>query len=253
MQGFTLLEMIAVIVILAVVAVLGTRFVTESTRTYQAVQTRSVLINTGRQAVESMTRQLRLSLSYSVRITNANSCLEFTPIMGGGYYFDPVPDVVNGAPASNIIVVGPHTVNATLPPFVSIGAASSSEIYGVGPVSVAALSVEAATQLTLATTKIWQRNSLGQHFFLLDAPQAFCVVGTELRHYTGQSIAAASVDTTSTTRSLLATNVTSSAPFTIANGSENRNVVILFDLTFANSQSGESISLNQSVMIRNVP
>ena len=251
-QGFTLLEMIAVIVILAIVAVLGARFVTESSRTYQAVQARSVLINTGRQAVESMSRQLRVSLSYSVRITNGNTCLEFMPIVGGGYYLNPVPDAANGAPAASIIAVSPHTVDLGLAQYVSIGAAASSEIYGVGAVSVAALASRLPRQLTLSANKSWQRNSLGQHFFLLDAPQAFCVVGTELRLYPGQDILLGAVDL-GTSHSLLATNVTSPAPFSISAGSENRNAVISFNITFAYSLSGETIALNQSVMLRNVP
>ena len=53
-QGFTLIEVITVIVILSIVAVLGTKFVVDSTKSYQTTQTRSRLVNTGRQAVERM-------------------------------------------------------------------------------------------------------------------------------------------------------------------------------------------------------
>jgi MSHA biogenesis protein MshO len=69
-QGFTLIEVITVIVILSIVAVLGSKFVVDSTRSYQSTQTRSRLVNTGRQAVERMSRQLRVALPYSVRLTN---------------------------------------------------------------------------------------------------------------------------------------------------------------------------------------
>lgn len=264
MQGFTLLEVIAVVVILAIVAVLGSRFVLESNRAYQRTQDRSKLINTGRQAVESMSRQLRVSLSYSVRKTNGDACLEFLPIVGGGYYHTPVADAMNGLPAQSTIPVAPHTIDYGEPHFVTIGAASAidgAEVYGAAPVSRATLSLPwSSTLLTLTGTKTWERNSLGQHFFLLDNPKAFCVIGTQLRLYSDQDITkttadiATAVDTgIAAPYSLLADNVTTPLPFSLSQGSENRNVVLTFNMTFANNSSGESITLNQSVMIRNVP
>lgn len=261
-QGFTMLEVVAVIVILALVAGLGAKFVTDSTNAYQSAQTRFKLINTGRQAVESMSRQLRVSLSYSVRITNNDNCLEFLPIVGGGYYLQPVSDAVNGVPASSNIDVAPHTPDFGFPHFVTIGAAAGVspgvEVYGANPVSRATLSSRDATHLVLSAPKTWQRNSLGQHFFLLDNPKAFCVIDGELRLYNDQDITettlANAVDTSlSSPFTLLADNVTTPVPFSLSQGSENRNVVLTFNITFAHSASGESINLNQSVMIRNVP
>ncbi len=61
MRGFTLIEVITVIVILSVLATMGGTFMVESTKSYQATQTRSRLVNTGRQAIERMSRQLRIA------------------------------------------------------------------------------------------------------------------------------------------------------------------------------------------------
>ncbi|HWV15958.1 MAG TPA: prepilin-type N-terminal cleavage/methylation domain-containing protein [Cellvibrio sp.] len=249
-SGFTLIEVVAVVVVLSILAVLGGKFVFESTRAYNSTQTRSQLVNTGRQAVESMTRQLRVSLSYSVRVTNTNTCLEFMPIVSGGSYLNPVADSVNGVAASASIAVSPHSIDSGSAQFVSIGAASSTEVYGVAPVSRETLNSRTVTSLTLNAAKTWQRNSLGQHFFLLDAPQAFCIVGGQLRFYSGQDATTASVNTASA-YSLLADNVTATTPFSVSSGSENRNTNVLFNITFV--KNGESISLNQTVMIRNVP
>lgn len=258
-KGFTMVEVIVVIVILSVLAVLGSKFVYQSTKSYEATQTRARLVNTGRQAVESMSRQLRVSLSYSVRITNANTCLEFMPIVGGGNYIDPVPDTANAAAAVSAITVSPHTVDSGSAQYVTIGAASSTEVYGannndagtgIGALSRATLSSRTATSLTLSAAKIWKRNSLGQHFFLLDAPQAFCIVSNQLRFYSGQDVTSASVNTAGA-YSVMADNVTVSSPFSVSTGTENRNTVVSFDITFV--KNSESIALNQTVMIRNVP
>lgn len=261
-RGFTMLEVIAVVVILALVAGLGAAFVTDSTNAYQATQTRSKLINTGRQAVESMSRQLRVSLSYSVRITNNDHCLEFLPIVGGGYYLQPVKDAVNGVPATSTIDVAPHAPDYGTPHFVTIGAAAGAspgvEVYGADPVSRATLNSRDATHLVLSTAKTWQRNSLGQHFFLLDNPKAFCVIDKQLRLYNDQDINLTTLTNAVDTGllspfTLLADNVTTPTPFSLSQGSENRNVVLTFNITFAHTTSGEAITLNQSVMIRNVP
>ncbi len=108
--GFTLIEMIAVIVILSILAAMGGTFVVESTKSYQSSQTRTRLVNTGRQAIERMSRQLRIALPYSVRLTNSNQCIEFMPIASGGNYLGLknasngtysgyLPDVLNGGAA----------------------------------------------------------------------------------------------------------------------------------------------------------
>ena len=78
-RGFTLIEVIVVIVVLSLLAVLGGRFVVESTTSYQSTQMRSRLVNTSRQAMERMSRQLRASLPYSVRLTNGGTSAMSTP------------------------------------------------------------------------------------------------------------------------------------------------------------------------------
>ncbi len=249
-QGFTLIEVITVVVILSILAVLGSKFVVDSTKSYQTTQTRSRLVNTGRQAVERMSRQLRVALPYSVRITNSNACLEFMPIVSGGNYTNPVADTVNGVTAAATLAVSPHTIDFGTAQFVSIGAISSAEVYGLGAASRAGLSSRTVTELTLSAAKTWQRNSLNKRFYLVDFPQAFCVVANQLRFYGNQDAASASVDTSST-YSVMADNISSATPFGVTAGSENRNVNVLFNLTF--TRSGESVAINQSVMIRNVP
>lgn len=249
-SGFTLIEVISVIVVLSIVAVLGGKFVVESTKTYQSVQNRAALINTANQAIERMSRQLRTSLPYGARITNGNSCIEFFPIASGGNYIGYVPDLLNGATAASSISVSPHNIDFGTAKFVSIGAMSVNEVYGASPASRASLASRTATQLTLSSPKAWQRNSLNQRFYLLDAPQAFCIVANQLRFYDNQDATAGSVDLTSS-YSLLANDVSGTSPFALTAGIENRNVNIKFNITFASH--GESLAFDNSVMIRNVP
>lgn len=261
-SGFTLIELITVIVILSILATIGTNFVVQATESYQSTQTRALLVNTARQAIERMTRQLRGALPYSARIVNAGQCIEFMPIVGGGNYIDgnvatsfadPVPDLSNGAPARNQISVSPHTLTTDfgVAAHVTIGALSANEIYVSPYVSRAAYnSASTSTLLQLNTAKQWQRNSINKRFYLLADPQAFCLVGNELRFYQDIPVTSAAVNLTSV-GSIIARNVASANPFVLQNGSENRNTHVTISLDF--SSGGETLNYTQGVFIRNVP
>ena len=110
-SGFSLIEFITVIVILSIVSMLGAGFVITSVQSYDRVAQRSKLIGSGRQALERITRQLRASLPYSLRLSGDASglCVEFMPVVGGGNYIGPdydsngsidqeeLPTMANGA------------------------------------------------------------------------------------------------------------------------------------------------------------
>ncbi len=250
LSGFTLIELIAVIVILSILAVIGTGFVARTMETYQRTQTRALLINTARPALERMTRQLHIALPFSVRLTNSGSCIQFMPIVAAGNYFYPVPDQNNLAPQTSTIPASPFVADMGTPQFVTIGALADTEIYGSTAGSRAGYSSYSSGSITLSATQQWMRNSINQRYYLLDNPQAFCVVGNELRFYSGLSVTATSVPVTNTF-SIIARNITATAPFSLATGSENRNTAINISLAFASG--GESITFNHRVLIRNVP
>lgn len=249
-QGFTLVELITVVVILSIVAVIGTSFIISSTESYQTTQTRALLVNTGRAALERMTRQLRVALPQGVRITNGGDCVQFLPIASGGTYLNPVPDQNNGAVASGSISTSMHQVEFGTAEYLSIGALASNELYGTSPISLAAVSGRSSTQVSFAN-KIWERNSLSRRFYLLDNPQAFCLFGGELRFYEDLDISSSSVNT-GANYDLLARNAQASgSPFELSSGSEDRNINVTLRIGF--SEGGESVNFDQQVFIRNVP
>ncbi len=265
-KGFTLIELIAVMVILSVLATMGASFVVKTTDAYQRTQTRALLVNTSRQALERVTRQLRIALPYSVRIVNSGQCIEFMPIVAGGNYIDgnpattlndPVPDVSNNALGTNQIVVAPYTSVTTFgsAKHVTIGALNSDEIYISPYISRANYSsASTSTLIQLGAAKIWQRNSINKRFYLLADPQAFCLVGTDLHFYSDIPITNTDVSV-GTGASIIARNVavvdSITAPFSLEMGSENRNTRINIALKF--SSSGEAMNFTQGVLIRNVP
>jgi len=255
--GFTLIELIAVIVILSILSTIGIGFVVSTTESYQRTQTRALLVNTSRQALERMTRQLRIALPYSVKAVNSDSCIKFLPIVASGNYFDSVPDSENQAIDSSTIDASPVSINFGAALHITIGAMSYGEIYGSDPDSRAAyVGYDSITKaLSFSPAMGWLRNSINNRYYLLDNPQAFCVVGNELRFYEDLNINDDDVSLTGG-YSLIAQNIAGrelADPlfFSLEQGSENRNSRINISLKFSNG--GETILYTQGVFIRNVP
>lgn len=249
-SGFTLIELITVIVILSILAVIGSGFVARTAETYQRTQARALLVNTARPALERMTRQLRVALPFSVRLTNSGSCIEFIPIVAAGNYFDPVSDQRNLAPASATIAAAPFEVNYGTARFITIGAMADNEIYGAGAASRAGFSSYTGSNITLNAAQRWARNSINKRYYVLDNPQAFCLVGGELRFYDDLNINDLAVPLTGSF-SVIARNINANTPFSISAGNENRNMAI--DIALGFSSGGERITYNHRVLIRNVP
>lgn len=247
-SGFTLVEMVAVIVILAILATIGTGFVVRTTEGYQRTQTRALLVNTTRQALERMTRQLRVALPNSIRILNGGTCIEFMPIVAGGNYFNLVADGTNGVTATTSIPATQVTVDFGTARHLVIGANRHQDIYAATAGSREAYTGYVGNALQIAAAHTWQRNSMSKRYYLLDNPLAFCVVGSELRFYGNLTV----IDTPPAgTFDVLAKGITTATPFSLANGSENRNARI--NIALGISSGGETITYTQGVFIRNVP
>jgi MSHA biogenesis protein MshO len=96
--GFTLIEMIVVIIILGVLATAVTTFISLSTRIYTEATAREQLVSSARFAIERLNREVREALPNSLVVSGR--CLMFSPIVASAIYTD-IP--VSPEAASNII------------------------------------------------------------------------------------------------------------------------------------------------------
>ncbi|MGV8867285.1 MAG: pilus assembly FimT family protein [Janthinobacterium svalbardensis] len=123
-RGFTLIELIVVIVITAIVAGMVTLFIRAPVQSYLDVAARAELADAADLATRRITRDVRLALPNSVRVTS-NSSGSFLELLltktGGRYLSEDDPDTIPG----NVLAFDPGTPVVNRDIFTIVGAAPS--------------------------------------------------------------------------------------------------------------------------------
>ena len=256
--GFTLVELIAVLVIVGIVSVIGSQFIVSAIDSYSDSERRSKMISRGRASIEQITRQLRNALPNSVRVSGTGNCLEYLPIMTGANYLNPVADSVNNAPLTTAITTAPFNVGSRSPSYVVIGAMLPNDIYvatlPAAKATAGTLSAGIHSSVPLGTSHRFIRNSINGRLFLTDSPNRFCLMGGGLYQYGdyGMDSVLTDSDPGGSRTLLLAEDVsTNTQAFLLSPGVEERNTAVIIALTF--SERGDQVALDGKVLVRNVP
>ena len=108
-KGFTLVEMIMVIVITGIIGGMVAMFIRAPMQGYVDSARRAEMTDIADTALRRMSRDLRLALPNSVRVSPSGTYLEFIPTTGGGRYRTALPgDPLNFAAADpSFDVLGP--------------------------------------------------------------------------------------------------------------------------------------------------
>lgn len=259
-NGFTLIEMVTVIIILGIVAVGASSLLQYGTKMYVDAKGRDQLISGARFVLERLKREIRHAAPNSLKVEtiSGNPCLSFYPIDAVTTYID-IPVLPESA--RNIVTVkgfdgyNEQFLNATHA--VVYGLEASDYESGSGRMFRIQLSGGSNNlnttadpwQLTLGQENtgaaiLFETDSPTKRMYFISSQTSFCFVGDKLTR-NGMIIADKLAIIPSTAQPSSTVDV--SAP------SLQRNGLVRFTLNFQNEFGDEAISLTTEIQVPNVP
>ena len=265
-SGFTLIELVMVIVILSILALGSVQFISFSAKGYVDTARRSELASTATIVNEKISRLVRDALPGSVRVTSDQSCIEFIPIIGASIYIS-APFVTAGNQVVAVDLDGLLSTNGRLSIYPVPSAANDLYTITRNPGLISTSTVTSSVsndQVTLTFTSgtfQFEKESPQNRLYVVDQPNAFCQVGTRLYFYRNYGFIpnianlSASLPSTIPNRLMVADKLlASSMRFSYQPASLRRNALVAYELELVDdSNSGEPLIVNQEVQIRNVP
>jgi MSHA biogenesis protein MshO len=257
-SGFTLVEVIFVVVILGIVAVIGASFIVTALESYSTAQTRNQLVQRGRLSLEQMARELRMALPNAVRVSAGGRCIEFMPVVAATNYQGVVADASNNIALQNQIATGAFNLFGNNPRHVVISPFSPADVYiNTAPaarVGLGALGSGPYSTIPFSTNHRFIRNSINRRVYLAADPVRFCLSGGNLVRFYGYGFSSGSLDESDPggSSALMSHNVEpNGTAFRLSPASQNRNMAVHISLVFHKDTT--SLDLNHQVLIRNVP
>jgi len=271
-HGFTLIELIMVIVLLGVMAVGISGFIGLSTQTYINVSERDELLASARFAIERLNREIRNAVPNSVRVVNKSgfNCIEFVPIKASTTYLD-LP--VAPKPPSNVIPVIPfkdqqdndYQCTGSCNDVVIVYPLTSTDVYSnpsdnvgkmFGLKSVTKISNSEWT-LTLdhPSGDLFDANSPTQRLYIAKSPTSYCLYNQQLYRFSNYTLDNGSYIFPPVLPVLMAEHVqgfsVSNPPFEVNVATLQRNASVQISLQF--HRDDEQIAFNHTIHIANIP
>ncbi|PCI59587.1 MAG: prepilin-type cleavage/methylation domain-containing protein [Gammaproteobacteria bacterium] len=275
-QGFTLVELVIVIVLLGIMAVGITGFITLSTQTYINVADRDELISSARFAVERLNREIRNAVPNSVRVKQTVfagfniQCIEFVPTVASTTYIDiPVsPEIATdiltvipfiGSDGNNYQCTG-NCLDAVVVYPLNSGDLFNNQFDGVGKVfGLKTVTVSSAIEWALTLDRslgvIFDDNSPTQRLFIIRAPVSYCVASNSLLRYDNYGYSPTQLVPPIAPAKLMAEDIVNmdlnESAFSMLNATLQRNALVDIKLHF--SRNNENIIFDNQIHISNIP
>jgi MSHA biogenesis protein MshO len=261
-SGFTLIELIVVMVVVGVLAGIVAVFIRHPLEGYLAAVRRAALVDAVDAALLRITRDVRAALPNSLRVTSSGGVtyLEFLPIQDGGRYrtaqtgagTGDILDFTSGADAS-FDVLGP-TVSATSGQYLviyNLGLDASTDAWQGGNRRVVTSSGAVANLAFTATGTALPLESPGKRFYLAGAPVTYVCdpAAGELRRISGYALSATQPVTFGSAASRLLAHHVAGCAIAYDPGASQRLGQLTLRITL--TEEGESVTMYREVAVNN--
>ena len=266
LSGFTLVEMIIVIVITGIIAAIVAVFIRAPMQGFIDLETRVELTDTADTALRRIGRDMRLALPNSVRPTGSSTALEFLQTRTGGRYRGEVSGTAGAqgnalypgeTSALSFDVFGDLTLGGTVALPV---AGERVVIYNLGIPGAdaynadnsASISAATANSITLSAATLFPLASPGMRFQVVETPVTYrcdLTAGTLVRHW-GYAITSSQVNPPSGGSSAILAQNVSGCTFTYNQINERYGLVTM---QLVLTKNNETVTLYHEVHVSNVP
>ncbi len=257
-QGFTLVELVAVIVLLGFVGTASVQFIRQGVEVYVDSARRDNLQTQARFAVERVSRELSNALPGSVRILNGggNQCVEFLPIINATTYLS---SIVNSTITSLNVVDFNYVYGSG--DQLAIYTFDNASVYGGTPtvtdLTGTANGAVANTQVLSFNSVTIANESPTRRAYIVSGPVSFCASDGELRRHSGYTLTGSPptpADGIPLSDNLRVDDGGAVTVFDYSDSSLQRSSTVLLDFRFQDaSATDEWLRLDQTVFVRNVP
>lgn len=259
-QGFTIVELVAVIVVLGVIAVSATQFISQGVSVYVDTVRRDNLQQQSRFAIERLRRELANALPGSVRVSSnlTTQCVEFVPIVAATTYLN----TITGVGVINNLEVVDVGYAYSSGDSLAIYTLDSPRVYGAAS-NVIALTGDAAgsvanTRRLSFSATAFTEESPSRRVYIVSTPVSFCAQDNSVTRHSGYGFSPAQSLSPGTSvpiaEHLRIDDGGSYAVFDYVPGSLQRAAIINMDLRFFDStESDEWLRFLSEVSLRNTP
>lgn len=292
-QGFTLIEMIAAIVVSAIIAIGVVDFIGRSVEGFDSTANRNQLASAGRTAIDRLAMELHNALPNSIRTSTAapggDQCIEFIPVRASTTYINP-PFTGSGSTSFDVVDFVP-TEHGVSGGFAVIYPDRVNELYdgdngapGGWPnfpargriqeiSSIADSAAADQSTVTLVKTHRFDRRSPNDRFFVTEEPVSYCVSGSKLYRYSNYGFFQSQTDqeespgtceiassdaclpnySAAPDKRLITDSIDNTGVTTFSVGSQTLTRNALISIQLSLTSNGDVVNLKHEVLTRSVP